>query len=69
MRIYTTKIRAIDPVTGDLKLWAGQDIHAESFEKAEQYCREKIGYCEVDGELISVIDEHTGIKIDFDNLN
>lgn len=67
---FTTRIRAIDPRDGVLKEWMGQNIEALTFGLAEDYCqRNGLGYCEVDGILISEIDENTGDKIDYDFIN
>lgn len=69
MFYYTTIIRAIDPITGQMKTWAGPNIRAISHNSAVQYCRENgLGYCEIDGLLVSEI--HTkadGITPDMDN--
>jgi len=70
MKTFTTEILALDPRTGDMKKWAGPYIQAETFEDAERYCMNKgLGYCEVTGQLVAEVDEETGIRIDFDNLN
>ncbi|PPL04949.1 hypothetical protein [Parapedobacter indicus] len=70
MKTFTTEILALDPASGVMKKWAGPYIQAESFEAAEHHCQENgMGYCEVTGQLVAEIDEETGIRIDFDNLN
>ena len=69
MKKFTTKIRAIDPEDGKLKTWSGPYIDAETEEEAIRYCKEHLGYCEVDGRLISTVDPKTGLRIDYDNLN
>ena len=52
MRIFTTKIKAIDPLTGELKTWDGPYIKEISYELADEYCQNNgLRYCEVDGEL------------------
>lgn len=60
MKQYTTKIRAIDPVTGELKTWCGPNIPAISWGMAELWCHENAGYLEIDGQLEQEIDEHSG---------
>ena len=55
MNLYTTEIQAICPTTGDLKLWGGPHVKGISFEDAENYCHEHLGYCKVTGLLIMEI--------------
>lgn len=56
MKQYVTEIRAIDPLTGDLKRWVGPNVPGESFEDAARYCQENgLGYCEVTGEFVGEI--------------
>lgn len=56
MKYYTTKIRAIDPETGEMATWGGPNIEALSPGLARQYCdTHGLGYCEIDGELVSEI--------------
>lgn len=50
--IFTTRIKAIDPLTNELKDWVGPDVEASSFPEAESYCRNNLGYCVVYGEKI-----------------
>lgn len=69
MKKYTTKIRAIDPTDGKLKTWSGPYIDANTKDEAVQYCKEHLGYCKVDGQLLCTVDEETGLRIDYDNLN
>lgn len=58
MSTYVTEIKALDPVTRELKTWAGDYVEAESFEEAENWCKNNKGYLKVIGELIKEIDEH-----------
>ncbi len=51
-KIFLTQLRAIDPGDGLLKTWAGPEIPAASWEEAEQYCRENMGFLSVIGEGI-----------------
>lgn len=70
MKKWTTEIMAVDPCTGDLTKWQGPHIQAPTITDAEIYCQENgLGYCKVIGQLVSEIDEKTGVRIDFDNLN
>ncbi|MHA7823686.1 hypothetical protein ACVVIH_13065 [Chryseobacterium arthrosphaerae] len=73
--LFTTIIRAIDPITGELKKWCGPYIEAISLENAKQYCRENLGYCEVDSELVAEIPCKEGSykpdfckMVDFENV-
>ncbi len=64
MRKFVTEIRAIDPITNELKTYSGPDIEAISFKLADEYCQlNGLGYCKVVGELITDftndIDYHT----------
>jgi hypothetical protein len=52
---FTTTIRAVDPLTGDLKTYFGPYIEAISWDDAEKQCREKLGYCRVHGILVAEI--------------
>lgn len=55
-RIYLTEINAIDPNSGDLKLYGGPEISAISFDDAQNYCNQNgLGYCKEIGELIEEI--------------
>ena len=47
---FTTSIRAIDPHTGELCLYNGPVIEANSWEQAQFICdNNAMGYCVVDG--------------------
>lgn len=53
---YCTSIRAVDPKTGELATYCGPEVPGISFKDAEDYCqRNGLGYCKVDGRLISEI--------------
>ena len=52
MNTYVTEIKALDPVTRELKSWAGDYVEALSFEEAENWCKNNKGYLKVIGELI-----------------
>jgi hypothetical protein len=66
MNIYTTEIKAICPITGDLKLWSGPYVKGISFEDAENYCRINLGYCRVIGLLIMEIPCNGEESTDYD---
>jgi hypothetical protein len=58
VKIWVTQIRAIDPEDGEMKLWAGPDIEAETYEAACAFVQSNgLGYCEVIGELVEEIPE------------
>jgi len=50
MKVFTTQIKAIDPDDGELKVWKGPDVYAQTWQLAEQFCYENMGYCKVVGE-------------------
>jgi len=70
MKKWTTEIRAIDPLTGELATYAGPYIDAPTFEDAERFCQANgLGYCKVIGQLVAEVDKVTGLRIDYDNIN
>ncbi len=70
MNKYTTSLLAIDSKDGQIKQWVGDIIEAPSFELAESYIQNNgKGYLTIMGKLIESIDESTGNKINFENLN
>ncbi|MFD2922019.1 hypothetical protein ACFS6H_20025 [Terrimonas rubra] len=73
MKLWTTEIKAIDPLTGELKTWFGDYVQAPTFELAQQWCEKNKGYLKVTGELIAEIpfkegtdEPDWGKKVDFD---
>lgn len=49
---FTTSIEAINPRTGELNIFNGPVIEAESWEQAQYHCDNNgLGYCRVDGEF------------------
>jgi hypothetical protein len=49
---YTTSIQAINPHTGELCLYNGPVIEANTWEQAQFICdNNEMGYCRVDGEF------------------
>lgn len=68
--IFTTVIKAIDPLDGELKIWQGPNIEAISWTHAEQYLQENgLGYCKVDGVLHSEVDWDSGQETITQELN
>lgn len=64
MKTFVTEIRAMDPISNELRTYCGPEIEAISFKLAEEYCQlNGLGYCKVVGELMtdftSGIDYHT----------
>ena len=56
MKTWSTEITAIDPITGDLKLYAGPNITAATQNLAKIYCqRNGLGYCRVGDQIIAEI--------------
>lgn len=67
MNIYTTTIKALCPNDGTLKTYGGPNVPGITFKDAENYCElNGLGYCKVDGLLISEIPIKDGIP-DFKN--
>ena len=67
---WTTIIKAIDPLTEELKIWCGPFVSGINQKDAELYCQNNgLGYCQVDGELIAEIPCRKGLfDPDFDNM-
>lgn len=56
MNLYTTEIRAIDPLDGEIKIWAGPNVPGISWDDAKWYCDNNgLGYCKVVGKLVCEI--------------
>lgn len=55
MNLYATEIKAINPHTNELRLWAGPNVKGVSFQDAQNYCDDNIGYCKVVGLLVADI--------------
>lgn len=75
MKHWTTKIRAVDPLTGKIKTYNGPVVPAPCKELAEQYCQiNGLGYCQVEDELVAEIPAENGRPIwsrmiDYSNEN
>ena len=48
---FTTSIEAINPHTGELCLYHGIMVEADSWELAQYWCDNHAPYCKVDGEF------------------
>ena len=58
LKIWSTSIEAIDPVTGALTLWCGPYVPGRTKKDAEDYCdRNGLGYCEVVGMFVEIEEE------------
>lgn len=69
MKIWITEIKAIDPQSGELKTWGGDNVIALSHEDAQQWCNDNKGYLKVIGELIAEIPCKDGsLEPDFKNM-
>lgn len=74
---FATTIRALDPITGEMKHWIGPNIEAPSMALAQEYCQNNgLGYCKIEGQLIAEIpvDPATGSvqwhkQTNFEGLN
>lgn len=65
---YCTQIKAIRPTDGEIATYSGPAVPGISFQDAQDYCNENIGYCKVIGELIEEIPtKEDGITPDWDN--
>ena len=77
MNLYVTEIQALNPHTKELKIWEGPHVKGISFEDAQRYCDENLGYCRVVGKLVSEIPLKNGVlsepdfnnRIDYDTIN
>lgn len=59
MNLYATEIEAIDPVTGELTIYAGPLVPGISHKDAERYCQNNsIGYCKVIGRHLAEGNSH-----------
>lgn len=56
MRMWITRIWAIDPVDNKMKSWCGPNVPGINHDDAVQYCQQnELGYCAVLGELVAEI--------------
>lgn len=70
MRQWVTEIRAIDPITGELKEYMGPNVLGINLQDAEYFCQNNgLGYCKVTDELIAEIPTKSdGTTPDWDNM-
>lgn len=69
VKMWSTQLKAIDPSTGELATYMGDNIEAPTLELAQEICNTTgRGYLTVIGQLIAEIDEETGERIDYDNF-
>jgi hypothetical protein len=55
MKKWITEIRALDPISGEMKTYGGDNVEAPTFQMAQNWCNENKGYLKVIGELIAEI--------------
>lgn len=55
VKLWCTEIRALNPHTGEMTTWAGDNVEGISFEDAQKWCDNNKGYLKVIGELIAEI--------------
>ncbi len=66
IRQWVTSLRALDPETLELKLWAGPTVPGLSMEDAQDWCGSNgMGYLKVTGELVSEFGEE-GRETDYE---
>ena len=66
MKIFATTIKAVNPFTGDICEYAGPNVEALSEGMANEYLQlNGLGYCEVQGEIVSEIPCDENYKADF----
>lgn len=65
MNLYVTEIKATNPHTNELLLWEGPRVKGISFEDAQNYCDNNIGYCKVVGLLVAEISSDDN-RIDYE---
>lgn len=68
MKLFCTRLRAIDPQTGELCTWSGPIIQAINWKHAELLIEDR-GYLTIDGELIAEIDSNGIDRIDYDIIS
>lgn len=68
MNKFCTNFFALDLTDGIVKKFQGQNIYADSWEKAEEICKNQFPYLEIEGKLICELNEFTLKEINI-NLN
>lgn len=70
MHFWSTEIRAIDPIDGQMKKWAGPNVEAPTRKLAEEWCQQNgLGYCRIKDILVAEIDMRTGKITDYEKPN
>lgn len=68
MNWYSTTIKAIDPMTGEMQLWQGPDVPGITFTDAQQRCIDGgRGYLEVES-LIHTKNENVPEPINYNQI-
>lgn len=69
MKLWVTEIKALDPHTGEMKTWGGDEVEAPTHELAQAWCDQNKGYLKVIGELVAEIPCKEGTyEADFDKM-
>ena len=42
MKWFVTEIKALHPITGEMKIWGGPNVQGISAEQAQQWCNENL---------------------------
>ncbi len=67
MKIWLTEIRAINPVTGHLTTYCGDEIEAITKEEAQiKLNNSERSYMKIVGELVCEVSHNTDQRIDYD---
>ena len=65
MNYYTTELKAIEPISGELRTFCGPYVPAISWAQAEEFCQNNgFGYLRITGQLVAEI----GTKVDKDGF-
>lgn len=66
MKKWTTQIRAICPITNELRTFEGPLITAPTAKLAQDFCQQNgFGYCKVGDECVAVLNNKTSEYTDF----
>ncbi len=70
MKQYITEIKALSPIDGEIKTFAGPEVPGISFSDAQSFCENNgLGYCKVIGELVAEIPcKHGTYAADFSKM-
>lgn len=66
MKIYLTKLTAVNQLTGELRIFAGPNIEAPTWALAQAECDKHFPYLTVVGELVATIDAND-VQTDFNH--